>query len=85
MSRVPEWMYRQSAVIPRRDGTGGPELLLITSRKKKRWVLPKGKKALEELEQARRFWHLDARVEQSLTDPEAKIVLVDRAKRRGRR
>lgn len=42
MSRVPEWMYRQSAVIPRRDGTGGPELLLITSRKKKRWVLPKG-------------------------------------------
>ncbi|MCJ8191155.1 16S rRNA (guanine(527)-N(7))-methyltransferase RsmG [Sphingomicrobium aestuariivivum] len=55
------------------------------STEKTRWVLPKGKKAFEELEQARRIWHLDARVEQSLTDPEAKIVLVERAKRRGRR
>jgi len=40
--KVPDWMYRQSAVIPRRDGKHGPEVLLITSRKKKRWVLPKG-------------------------------------------
>jgi 8-oxo-dGTP pyrophosphatase MutT (NUDIX family) len=40
--KVPDWMYRQSAVIPRRQGTGGPEVLLITSHKKKRWVIPKG-------------------------------------------
>lgn len=40
--KVPDWMYRQSAVVPRRDGPDGPEVLLITSRKKRRWVLPKG-------------------------------------------
>jgi len=40
--KVPEWMYRQSAVIPHRFGTDGLEVLLITSRKRKRWVLPKG-------------------------------------------
>lgn len=40
--KVPEWMYRQSAVIAWRQGDDGPEILLITSRKKKRWVLPKG-------------------------------------------
>lgn len=39
---VPEWMYRQSAVIPYRFGAEGLEVLLITSRKRKRWVLPKG-------------------------------------------
>jgi 8-oxo-dGTP pyrophosphatase MutT (NUDIX family) len=40
--KVPEWMYRQSAVIPYRFGANGFEVLLITSRKRKRWVLPKG-------------------------------------------
>ncbi|MCJ7421179.1 16S rRNA (guanine(527)-N(7))-methyltransferase RsmG [Sphingomicrobium astaxanthinifaciens] len=54
------------------------------STEKTRWILPKGKKALEELEEARRFWHLQARVEESLTDPDAKIVLVERAKRKRR-
>ncbi len=39
---VPEWMYAQSAVIPYRYGTDGLEVLLITSRKRKRWVPPKG-------------------------------------------
>jgi len=42
MAGVPEWMYRQSAVVPYRFGSGGLEVLLITSRKRKRWVLPKG-------------------------------------------
>jgi 8-oxo-dGTP pyrophosphatase MutT (NUDIX family) len=41
-NNVPEWMYRQSAVIPYRTGADGLEVLLITSRKRKRWVLPKG-------------------------------------------
>ena len=40
--KVPDWMYRQSAVIPYRVGADGLEVLLITSRKRKRWVLPKG-------------------------------------------
>ena len=44
----PEQWYRQSAVIPYRltqqIETGPPsvEVLLITSRKRKRWVIPKG-------------------------------------------
>jgi len=42
MGKVPDWMYRQSAVIPYRQGANGPEVLLVTSRKGKRWVLPKG-------------------------------------------
>jgi 8-oxo-dGTP pyrophosphatase MutT (NUDIX family) len=41
MAQVPEWMFRQSAVIPYRRGPGGLEVLLITSREGKRWVLPK--------------------------------------------
>ncbi len=42
MSERPHWMYRQSAVVPYRAGADGLELLLITSRKGTRWVLPKG-------------------------------------------
>ena len=42
MTKVPDWMYRQSAVIPYREGPNGLEVLLVTSRKGTRWVLPKG-------------------------------------------
>ncbi len=42
MAKLPDWMYRQSAVVPCRDRGDGPEVLLITSRKGTRWVLPKG-------------------------------------------
>jgi 8-oxo-dGTP pyrophosphatase MutT (NUDIX family) len=42
IAAVPEWMYRQSAVVPYREGEGGLEVLLVTSRTGKRWVLPKG-------------------------------------------
>ena len=38
----PDWMYRQSAVLPYRVRHDDPEVLLITSRKGTRWVLPKG-------------------------------------------
>ena len=38
----PAWYYRQSAVIPWRRSGAGIEVLLITSRKRKRWVVPKG-------------------------------------------
>ena len=38
----PDWYYRQSAVIPWRPRGAGREVLLITSRKRKRWVVPKG-------------------------------------------
>ena len=38
----PEWFYRQSGVIPYRLRQGGVEVLLITSRGQRRWVIPKG-------------------------------------------
>ena len=37
-----EWMFNQSGVIPIRREEGGLRILLITSRKKKHWVIPKG-------------------------------------------
>ena len=42
--QVPEYFYTQSAVIPYRQRDGRLEILLISSRKKKRWVIPKGVK-----------------------------------------
>ena len=42
MVKTPDWMFRQSAVIPCRYGTKGLEVLLVTSRRTKRWVPPKG-------------------------------------------
>ena len=38
----PSWYYRQSAVIPYRQAERGLEVLLITSRRRKRWIIPKG-------------------------------------------
>ena len=40
--KYPEHYFRQSAVVPFRFRWNGPEILLITSRKKKRWIVPKG-------------------------------------------
>ena len=42
MITYPDWVYRQSAVLPYRFSGGDLEVLLITSRKGKRWVFPKG-------------------------------------------
>lgn len=39
---VPPWFYTQSAVIPYRKGSDGLEVLLITSMKRRRWIIPKG-------------------------------------------
>jgi len=39
------------------------------------WVLPKGRSAQSELEEARRSWQGVFHVEQSVTDPDAKIVV----------
>ena len=38
----PDYYYHQSAVIPYRLESGKLEVLMITSRRKKRWVIPKG-------------------------------------------
>ncbi|MGK5091757.1 NUDIX hydrolase [Deltaproteobacteria bacterium TL4] len=42
MQTKPSWYYEQSAVIPYRLNGEEIEILMITSRKKKRWVIPKG-------------------------------------------
>ena len=42
MREKPDYFYRQSAVIPYRFRLGKPEILLITSRHRSRWVIPKG-------------------------------------------
>jgi phosphohistidine phosphatase len=42
MVNKPDWFYNQSAVIPYRLAAGKIEILLITSRKRKRWIIPKG-------------------------------------------
>ena len=39
---VPENFFIQSGVLPFRKVNGKTEILLITSRKKKKWILPKG-------------------------------------------
>ena len=44
---VPDYFFTQSAVIPYRMTDGKPEIMLITSRKGTRWVLPKGVKEPE--------------------------------------
>lgn len=42
MPHVPNYFYIQSAVMPYRKKNGELELMMITSRRKKRWVIPKG-------------------------------------------
>lgn len=42
MGRYPSWYYTQSAILPYRRQGDGLEVLVITSRKGKRWVVPKG-------------------------------------------
>ena len=42
MKTYPEWIYKQSAALPYRLRNDDLEVLLITSRKGKRWLFPKG-------------------------------------------
>jgi 16S rRNA (guanine527-N7)-methyltransferase len=49
-----------------------------------RWVLPKGRSAAKELEEARRTWQGDFQLLPSATDPEARILVADRVRRKGR-
>ena len=49
-----------------------------------RWVLPKGKSAKSELEDARASWQGDFRLEPSLTDPDARIVVAEGVRRQSR-
>ncbi len=41
-TQKPPYWYQQSAALPFRRAASGMEILLITSRRRKRWILPKG-------------------------------------------
>ena len=49
-----------------------------------RWVLPKGKNAKVELEAAESLWQGEFRLEPSVTDAEARIIIAERVRRRRR-
>lgn len=49
------------------------------------YVLPKGRKAREELDQARNLWQGSFRLENSATDDDASIVIASQVRRRGGR
>lgn len=40
------------------------------------WVLPKGRNAQSELEEAQRSWHCEVRAERSCTDPDSAILVL---------
>ena len=46
-----------------------------------RWVLPKGRTAKSELDEARKTWQGEFRLEPSRTDPDAQIVIASRVRR----
>ena len=48
------------------------------------WALPKGRTARAELSEAQRAWQGSFRVEQSVTDPESRIVVATGVRARGR-
>ena len=47
-----------------------------------RWILPKGRNANSELEAVESLWQGDFRLEPSITDPDAKIIVAERVRRR---
>ncbi|HEY0112307.1 MAG TPA: 16S rRNA (guanine(527)-N(7))-methyltransferase RsmG [Allosphingosinicella sp.] len=48
------------------------------------WILPKGRNAQSELDAARSSWQGDFRLEPSLTDPDARIIVASRVRRKPR-
>ncbi len=50
-----------------------------------RWVLPKGRSAAKELAEARTSWQGDFRLEPSLTDPDARILVASKVRRKAGR
>lgn len=80
-----EQVQTRAAVISARAVAPLPELLAAAthlSTSKTRWLLPKGRSALQEVADARIGWHGVFHVEQSLTDSESMIVLAEKVVRR---
>lgn len=71
------------AVISARAFAPLPRLFELTTKfstEDTRWVLPKGRSAADELAQARRTWQGDFRIEPSVTDPEAGVIVAGRVR-----
>ncbi len=70
MTRLPDWIYRQSAVLPYREGNKGLEVLLISTRKGGRWIVPKGivEPGLTPRESARKEAAEEAGIEGQVSD-----------------
>jgi 16S rRNA (guanine527-N7)-methyltransferase len=89
-SRLENLPAREFDVISARAFAPLPKLLALAERfstPETLWILPKGRNAKSELEAARSSWQGDFRLEPSLTDAEAGIVVATRVrhKPRGRR
>lgn len=68
---------RNFDVISARAFAPLPKLLDLSARfstNKTKWLLPKGRNAVNELEEARKAWELDFAVQPSVTDPDAGIL-----------
>ncbi|WP_294122288.1 16S rRNA (guanine(527)-N(7))-methyltransferase RsmG [Sphingomonas sp.] len=75
-------------VITARAVSSLDDLLRISrhlSTDKTRWLFPKGKSAQSELDEARRTWQGEFRLEPSRTDPAAAIIIAEHVQRRGKR
>ena len=84
-SRVERFPPRPFDVISARAFAPLPRLLELGSRfstDKTRWILPKGRNARSELEAAESSWQGDFRIEPSVTDPDAGIVVAEGVRRK---
>ena len=85
VERIPS---RPFAVISARAFAPLPRLLALAHRfstEKTIWLLPKGRGAKSELEAARGAWQGDFRLEPSLTDADAQIIVATGVRRRSGR
>ena len=66
----PAYYFNQSAVVPYRRGPDGVEVLLITSRGRRRWIVPKGivEPFLTPAESARKEAYEEAGIEGEVGD-----------------
>jgi 16S rRNA (guanine527-N7)-methyltransferase len=77
----------QCAVISARAFAPLPKLLALGERfaaPETIWILPKGRNAKSELEAAESLWQGDFRLEPSITDEDARIIVARDVRRKGR-
>jgi 16S rRNA (guanine527-N7)-methyltransferase len=85
--RVESLLLPPMGVISARAFAPMPKLLQLGSRFSRNgtvWLLPKGRSAKEEVESARVSWQGVFHVKQSITDPEAAIVVATGVRSKGR-